>query len=69
MSKTKTFYEGFGNLTYYPSKEESGVADVNIYFNVPEWITIEQAYDLRDALTNLINYHEKLVKEGEISND
>lgn len=69
MSETKTFYEGFGNLSYYPSEEESGVADVNIYFNDPEWITIEQAYDLRDALTNLINHHEKLVKETEVSDD
>ena len=69
MSATKTFYEEFGNLSYYPSDDIRGVADVNIYFNDPEWINIEQAYDLRDALTNLINYHERLEKETEVSDD
>lgn len=65
MSKIKTFDEVFANLTYYPRPVDGVDAELEIYFDEPV-LTMDQAYDLRDALNNVISYHEKLEKgEGD----
>lgn len=67
MSKSKVFAETFGTLTYYPVRGAYNYpAEVNFYFNIESWLNMDEVYDMRDALDNVIRYHEKLEKgEGD----